>query len=160
MLDERLVLFFQQLIRGDQERAAAARRIDHRDLAKRIKAFLPIDGEGIRWRRPHRLFPVDVVFLGQRGEAFLDHHADGVLHDESSEIGRRVVDAEALALGTLGHRRPCFDRDGEERAADADLLDLADALLKQMAEYVNVHVFGEIKFADVVENRRPLVFEI
>ena len=69
----------------------------------------------------------------QRGEALGQPAADGPRHDEAGDEVRRVEDAVALALGTRRVRRLAPD-------AGADRFQVADGLLEDMAEDVDVQV--------------------
>src|SRR5947209_3553926 len=90
------------VVSANQERARTACRIANRDRREVAKAGVPIIEQllGVLILAGLR---VDLVLLGDCRESLLDQDVNGAFDDESGKRRRRVIDAEALPLGALGH---------------------------------------------------------
>ena len=157
------VPLFKDVIGLNEEGAAAAGGVAHLDVTKRLPAVLPVGGQGERGGVGFHLLLIQAARDAQALQALVDDGRNGVPHDEAREVGRRVVDAEALPFRRLRHEGgAAFPIALAVRAKQGrpQVLQLPDRLLENVPEDVNVHLVAEVVLGDGVEKVGPAVFEL
>ena len=96
---------------------------------------------------------------GQVGIPIGDELVDRVVNNPASQLLRRVVDAQPLAFGRLGHLGKLARLLGvaTKQARLLELLEFGDRAFEQMAEDVEIHFVGKTVAADSFEEDGLLV---
>ena len=169
-MNDRLVVGVEGVVGADEEGAGAAGRVAHGHALEGFETGRPVGQQLLRVLVPTGL-RIDPAFYLQSLEPLPDERVDGALHDQARERGRRVVDAEALPLGALGHlgggrfssparawrsspfvwpgRRRCRSASSAaglqgEEAAHAEFFQFRDRALEQVPQDLDVDFLGEV----------------
>jgi len=95
------------------------------------------------------------VLGGHRGESILQAPTERVFDDVAGDVPRRVIDAGPFSLA-----RNLLLRGREHRfGIGADVFQVGNRLLEQVAQHVDVHFVAKVVVADLPEEIRPIVVQ-